>query len=130
MTIPTLARFIEAFGEDTGTTAYRYAKRIEDCRQHPAVVQWAERCYHDPRDNSNAYGECLMECLNAVLEGYGVEVIEGRYIDHYHQNIQAAYVNFGDTYDTTILLDHETDRLLITSYGDWIERYGDRREIA
>lgn len=39
----------------------------------------------------------------------------------------ASYVNFGDTYDTTVLLDHETNRLQITSYGDWVESHGNRQ---
>lgn len=129
MTIPSQARLIEAFGEDQGTAAYRLAKRLDDCRQHPAVVKWAEQCYHDPRDSSDAHSACLMEALNAVLEGCGVEAIEGRYIDHYNQNIQATYVNFGEAYATTLLYDHETDRLRLTSLGDFVERFGEAREI-
>jgi len=129
MIIPTRARLIEAFG-DNGAECYALLKRIKDCREHPAVVQWAEQCYHDPRESPQAYAECLMCALNAVLDGYGVEAIRGRYVDRYHQDIQAVYINFGDSYDLTLLLDHETDRVLVTSFGDWVERYGDRREVA
>lgn len=130
MKIPTQARLIEAFGIEQGTAVYRLAKRLDDCREHPAVVTWAEACYSDPRTNPRAYGECLMLAINAVLEGYGVETIDGRHVDNYHGPIQASYVNFGDTYDTTVLLDHETDRLQVTSWGDWVEAHGTRRQIA
>lgn len=126
MRIPTEARFVEAFGPDQGTAAYRLAKGLDSCREHPAVVSWAEQCYHDPRTDPGAYGECLMLALNVVLEGYGVESIEGRYVDHYYRSGQAEYVNQGDTYATTVLLDHETNRLQITSWGDWVETHENR----
>lgn len=130
MTIPTHQRFVEAFGEVDGSHAYALAKRIMDCHLHPAVTRWAEQCYHDPRESADAYAECLMVALDAVLEGCGVEAIRGREVDAYHGDVQAVYVNMGDTYATTILFDHETGRLRITSWGDWVERYGERREVA
>ena len=130
MKIPTQKRLIVAFGPEKGTAIYRLASGSEDCREHPAVVAWANQCYHDPRSSSRAYPECLLLAINAVLEGHGTEPIEGRYVDRYHQNVQAEYVNMGDTYNTTILIDHETDRMLITSWGDWVEKYGDKREVA
>lgn len=130
MRIPKLERWIDAFGEDIGTEAYAYAKCRGACLTHPAVTAWAEKCYHDPRDSEDAYAECLMTALNAIIGGYGTEAIEGRYVDRYHFNIQAEYVNTGDTYSTTVLLDHETDRLQITTFGDWVEKYGERRQVA
>lgn len=128
--IPTRARLIEAFGAEQGSEAYEYLKGIKDPRTHPAVIQWAEQCEHDPRSSPLAYSECLMLALNGVLDGYDVEAIRGRYVDRYHQDIQAVYLNMGDTYAVTILLDHEAGRYLITSWGDWVERYGEKREVA
>jgi hypothetical protein len=130
MTIPSRQKFAEAFGPERGFAAYRLAKGLDDPRQHPAVVAWAEKCYHDPRENPQAYGECLLTALDAVLGGYGYEPIRGRYVDRYHQDIQASCVNMGDTYTTTVLLDHETDRLVITSCGDWYERHERNRQLV
>ena len=129
MRIPTLGRLIEAFGVDKGTTVYALLKGTTDYKVHPAVVKWAEQCYHDPRDSSNAKAECLMVAIDAELETYGVEAIRGRYVDRYHQDVQATYCNTGDTYATTILYDCEDDRMLITAYGDWIETHSER-EVA
>lgn len=126
MKIPTHTKLIAAFGEEKGSEAYAYLKGVKDARTHPVVIAWAEKCYHDPRESSRAYPECLMLALDAVLGGYGVEPIHGHHVDNYHGDIQAVYINFGDTYDTTLLLDHETDRVSVTSYGDWIETHENR----
>jgi hypothetical protein len=103
--------------------------RTDASLTHPAVVAWAEQCYHDPRRNSDSHAECQMVAINAELEGYGVEAIEGRYIDHYHHNIQAAYVNMGDTYTPTILFDNERRMFRVTNWGDWVEQNQRRRGI-
>lgn len=102
----------------------------EDWRAHPAVVSWADQCHHDPREGSHARQECLMHAFNAELNGCGVEAIRGRYVDRYYQDVQATYVNQGDTYAPTILHDHERGVFLLTTFGDWVEKYGERREVA
>lgn len=104
--------------------------RGEAWREDPAVVAWAAKCHHDPRESRDARAECRMVALNRIMDGCGVEVIRGRWVDRYHGDIQAAYVNFGDTYDLTILLDHERQTWRVTSWGDWVEANGDRREVA
>lgn len=101
-----------------------------DYKVHPAVIKWAEKCYHDPRDNANSRAECIMEAINAELQGYGIESIVGRYVDRYHQNVQAIYVNMGDTYNTTILHDNEKGKFIFTSWGDWAERNSTRRKLV
>jgi hypothetical protein len=89
------------------------------------VSQWLAQCYNRPSDN-----ELIMCALAQELGGFGTEVINGRYVDDYHQDIQAEYVNMGDTYDITILLDHETGRYILTTMGDWVERNEKRRQLA
>lgn len=88
------------------------------------VSAWVSQCHNKPSTR-----ELQMCALNQVLGTHGVEAIEGRYVDRYHYNIQAVYCNAGDTYDVTILLDHENDRFIVTSWGDWVERNSDKREI-
>lgn len=84
---------------------------------YPAVKAWIDQCYNAPSQE-----EQVMCALNSLLEGFGVEAIQGEWLDHYHQNIIASYVNTGDTYNTTIILDHRTDRYQLTSFGDFVER--------
>ena len=64
-----------------------------------------------------------LEALNELLHGCGVEVIthELIYVDSYYGNIVGSYVNFGDTYVDTILLDHINGKWKITSCGDFFE---------
>jgi hypothetical protein len=74
-------------------------------------------------------GEQKMQALNAILEGHGVEAIRGNWVSHFYQDIQAAYVNMGDTYTATVLLDHETGRFIVTDCGTWIETNERKRGI-
>lgn len=90
----------------------------------PVTAAWAAQCYHPPSRH-----ELVMEALNELIEGYGVEAIRGRFVDRFHQDAQAAYVNMGDSDIPTILLDHETSRYQITSCGDWVEAHERRREL-
>lgn len=128
----TSARLTEALQIDPAT-ADRIIGLIHgsiDYREHPAVVAWAKQCYHDPRDSDQSRPECIMRAIDAELGTYGVEAIEGRYVDRYHGTIQATYCNTGDTYATTILYDCEDQKYRLTSWGDFVERFGDRRQIA
>lgn len=84
-----------------------------------AVDTWVRQCYHRPR-----HSELVMCALNSVLDCCGVEAIriEGAHIDAYHGDIVASYLNTGDTYTQTIVLDTDGEYHL-TSYGDWLESY-------
>ena len=87
-----------------------------------SVELWLKSCHNRPSDP-----ELQMCALDEVLGGFGVEPITtGGYLDHYHQNIQAVYVNMGDTYDLTILFDNKTQKFVLTSWGDWVERHEKR----
>jgi hypothetical protein len=77
---------------------------------------WIRCCYHRP---SNF--ELIMCAIDDTLGTHGVETIQGKWIDSFHQNIQAEYCNTGDTYAATVLLCHKRDRFMLTSYGDYVE---------
>lgn len=81
--------------------------------------RWRQQCYHDPRPEAP---ETIMHAINGVLGGYGAEAIWG----DDSQCPVAEYVNFGDTYDTTILYDYRAERFRVMSWGDWVEKYGER----
>lgn len=58
--------------------------------------------------------ELRLALLNKVLGGFGVESIcnkDGKYLD---------YINFGDTYDTTIIF--WNNRYIVSSWGDIVEK--------
>jgi hypothetical protein len=67
--------------------------------------------------------EEVLEEVNRVIGGHGVEAvrIEGAYIDNYHFDIVATYVNVGDSYAATLLHESETGNFVLTTWGDWVE---------
>jgi hypothetical protein len=66
--------------------------------------------------------ECRMSALNELLGTHGVEAVRtSEFIDRYHLDIRASYLNTGDTYATTILLDHRDEKWRLTSWGDFVE---------
>lgn len=87
-------------------------------RRFPATNHWLASCYHFPRRK-----EIKMEALNELLQCFGVEAIsvEGEFIDSYHRDIVATYLNTGDTYSPTILYDNRNSVFKLTSWGDFYE---------
>jgi hypothetical protein len=69
--------------------------------------------------------EEVLEEVNRVIRGHGVEAIriEGAYIDNYHFDIVATYVNVGDSYAATLLHESETGNFVLTTWGDWVEAH-------
>jgi hypothetical protein len=87
---------------------------------YKAVNNWVNQCYNKPSNK-----ELKLCAVNEVLRGYGTESIshEAIYINSYYGNIVASYVNFGDTYINTVLLDHDSGKFTIMSWGDYYEKY-------
>lgn len=112
------------FGEQKGQIIADIIEGKRSPEDFASVQRWIAQCYHPPRK-----AELKLEAINEVLEGHGVEALRGRHVDNFHYDVQACYVNMGDTYAPTVLLDHEELRWHFTSWGDWIERYGEEREI-
>jgi hypothetical protein len=72
----------------------------------PATLSWIDSCYNYP-----TYVERLMEALNEVICGCGVEGIEDR----------ALYVNTGGAYSPTLLYSYRTRAVILTTWGDFVE---------
>jgi hypothetical protein len=62
----------------------------------------------------------MLEAADKILEGFGIEYIRTEKDDQYGAH-GAYYVNMGDTYVPTILLDLDRNRVWATSWGDWVE---------
>jgi hypothetical protein len=59
-----------------------------------------------------------LEALNEVLDGCGVEYVEA---GRGRKSPAFEYVNFGDTYDTTIVYFPDRRTWRVTSWGDIVE---------
>lgn len=83
-----------------------------------SVRDWIRQCYSCPSDD-----ELKMAALNEHLGGFGVEAIrvEGEWVDSFHGDIVATYVNMGDTYARTIVLDSASGEFIEASWGDYYE---------
>lgn len=59
----------------------------------------------------------MLEEANQVLKGHGVE-----HLRSINGKAEAYYVNRGETYALTVLLDTSKDRIELMPWGDWVEK--------
>lgn len=64
--------------------------------------------------------------INKIVRGYGVEP---NHPEPPFRTYGGDYVNMGDTYATTVLYDEERDRMLLMTWGDWLEDYEHRHGL-
>lgn len=73
--------------------------------------------------------EMRMSALDELCLTHGVEPIRtSEYIDRFHGDIRASYLNTGDTYAITILLDHRDLKWRLMSWGDFVESLDGKRD--
>lgn len=75
-----------------------------------AVGDWISQCYHKPRHDA-----LVMCALNDVLDCHGVAALRvgGEWV--------GEYLNTGDMYCSTIVLDSKSGEYLFTTYADYVE---------
>lgn len=122
--ITTLSNLFQV-SEKTAKLAYLLIKGKIPPDPIYSVEVWRKQCHHWPPSAP----EMVMCALDHILETCGVEAIYGNYVDQYHQDIQAAYLNTGDTYACTILFDNVSQRYRLVSWGDFVEINGRKRGI-
>lgn len=89
----------------TGDAAGRVLKAIDKGEEHTALVE-----------------------ASKAMDGFGVEAIRSETAwDRYFGDSIALYVNMGDTYVPTLLFDIEAGEYLVTSWGDWLEGWEQRK---
>jgi len=123
------SRLAETFNVSifTGNLALLVLRGRVDPAKHPTrfplTTRWIGSCYHYPRKQ-----EIKLEALNELLGGYGVEHIrlEDSY-DPFYGDCAASYINLGETYTPTLLLDHQQNRWRLIDWGSWYEEAEQRR---
>lgn len=88
-------------------------QKTTDKSLFPLTFQWIESCYHCPN-----WVERVLSCFNEILEGHGVEAIEG---ESFRFPLM-AYVNLGDTYQPTLLFCYKSQAFRVQSWGDYVEK--------
>ncbi len=82
--------------------------------------------------DQSSYGrriEVALDEVSTLMGAYDFEVIRGNSHDSFWMDGVLAYVNRGDTYDTTVVYDINEDRFRIMSYGAWVETHGDEYDV-
>lgn len=72
-------------------------------------------------DSHNRIDEAL-DAINNILGGYGVEATRDNDLTGYYGDIGLLYVNLGDTYAPTVVYDTRSDKWIIASWSDVVER--------
>lgn len=75
-----------------------------------------------------------LEVINTLLGGHGTEPIRGEWQNGYWCDIVAVYVNLGYTYNLTVMRvrgesQFNSSKFIITSWGDWVERNGEKMGV-
>jgi hypothetical protein len=86
-------------------------------KEYPNTYKWVRACLNLP-DNI----EIKLEMINEIMGGYGIETLSEENWDNY-QYPHYSYVNMGDTYATTILFNHVSERWILSSWGDIAEQF-------
>ena len=104
----------------------RNAKEIHRCRETAETVCERLGLWEISGRLPCLRADVAMDYSDHVMEGFGVEHVEGSELDAYWRTTRLLYVNMGDPYDATLLFDPQLDRFLLGSWGDYVERYGRR----
>ena len=118
MRLPSIKTLEDAF-PGKGKEIRELLEKKRSTRDYKSVQKWEAQCYNKPR-----YYERLLCALNEIVEGHGVEPIWAEESDWFPA---AEYINMGDTYAATLLRDHGSGSIRVTSWGDWVERNEKRR---
>jgi hypothetical protein len=73
------------------------------------------------KNNNMPANDDILDEINLILEYFGVEAIFGKYTGKpYYQNIQALYVNSGDSYAPEIYYDTVKDKFYLSDGESFI----------
>lgn len=90
-------------------------------KEHPKTQEYVRRMHSSPYGSSNWRRTIVLDAINNLLEGYGVEGLPGKH-DSHRTGPEYQYINMGDTYSTTLIYKRSSDRLFIGNWGDVVER--------
>jgi len=114
---PSRVRLMEELHIDSATAntvrgLIRGEISTRDAGRFPRSNRHFAWCYHSP-----SRVDRILRCLDELLEASGVEAIWGK--DELRPD--ADYLNMGDPYIATLVLDRKTNTFKLTSYGDFME---------
>lgn len=113
-TIPRVANHL-SIDHDTAAKVIAIVREQAKPDEVPATAAWIQQCFHRPSES-----ELKMHALNSILGLFGSEPIWG---GGSITRPAAEYLNTGDTYGATIVLDYVAGRFRLSTMGDFVERF-------
>ena len=99
---------------------------LDEPEKFPRTHETYSRLGDLSSENDN---EMRMSALDELCLTHGVEPIRtSEYIDRFHSDIRASYLNTGDSYATTILLDHRDLKWRLMGWGDFVESLDGKKD--
>ena len=114
MNLPSI-KTLRAIAHDRAPELRELLEQKRKTRDYQSVRDWIRQCYHEPR-----YYDRMLCAANEICGTCGVEGFRAR------NGYYWEYLNTGDTYTPTLLLNRTTGRFAVTSWGDIVERHGTR----
>ena len=96
-----------------------------DPTRFTSVQTLIARCHHEPDRE-----DLVLEACNELLDGFGIEALRGAWLNDRHSDVQASYVNLGDSYIPTVIRDHARGCWLVDTTGDFVEAHPERFETT
>ncbi len=107
--IPTLKALVTTLGP--------VSSNPEDLKQlYEHLVAWRAHA-------GGITARSILEEANALMDAHGIEYLrpEDEDSDNWRNERGAYYVNTGDAYTPTLLIDLKKDRFIATDYGSFVE---------
>ena len=91
--------------------------RVDPAR-YKTVAAWIGQCFNPPRRI-----DLKLAAVDEIMGGFGVECIGEAECPTIYGEPAAEYINVGDTYQATLLYDHDRAKWCMTTWGDWVETH-------
>lgn len=86
-------------------------------KSFPKTEAYVRRLHSNPYNNKMWRRTVALHAMDELLDTHGVEALRDKHGDAVYD-----FLNTGDTYAVTLLLKLDTDRLIIGTWGDIVER--------
>jgi hypothetical protein len=83
----------------------------------PTTQAWARSCYNNPFGSQHWRDTMALSAISEIIGGYGIESLHHKSQTDMEQP-RYQYVNKGDTYAKTLIVDCDKDRLFVGCWGD------------
>jgi len=112
MNLPSI-KTLNIVAQDRARELRELLEKKRKTREYASVQELIKQSYREP-----FYYDRLMCAANEICNTCGVESFRAKNGDYWE------YLNAGDTYTPTLLLNRRTGRLIVSSWGDVVERCG------